>query len=181
MVYIEKGVLTFSEEVVVQNPRDPGNPVTKSYLEKYLLLRVPRKIWYRGVLAHNNSTTVNYYVYGSQKVKQSDNADFTVNSGDKSKIYVKHPGIYTVSYTDGVKADNISGWLEVVLSSYDSFTSDGRIRFYIGNTNNNWKTMNYSFMVSFNANTWMQIKTNTSRISLGHRADFNRLMMLKVD
>ena len=177
--------MTFSEEVVVQNPTDPGNPVTKSYLEKYLVLRMPRKIWYRGILAHNNSTTVNYYVNGStaynKKVKQSDNADFTVNSGDKSKIYVKNPGMYTVSYTDGVKADNISGWLEVVLSSYDLFTTDGRIRFYIENTNNNWRTMNYSFMVYFNANTWMQIRTNISTISLGQRADFNRLMMLKVD
>ena len=179
--YIEKGVLTFSEKVVVPKPTDPGNPVTKYYLENYLASRIPRKIWYRGSLAHNNSTIVNYYVNGSHKVKQSSNADFTVNSSDKSKIYVKHPGMYMVSYTDGVKADNTSGLLEVALSSYGVFTTDGKIRFYIENTNNTWRTKNYSFMVYFNANTWMQIKTNSSLISLGQRADFNRLMMIKMD
>ena len=179
--YIEKGVLTFSEKVVVPNPTDPGNPVTKSYLESYLASRIPRKIWYRGALAHNNSRTVNFHVNGSHKVKQSSNADFTVNSSDKSKIYVKHPGMYMVSYTDGVKTDNVLGWLEVALSSYNAFTTDGKIRFVINNTNNSWRTMNYCFMVYFNANTWMQIKTTNSLISLGQRADFNRLMMVKMD
>ena len=180
--FIEKGVLTFSEEVVVQRPTNPGNPVTKLYLEKHLLSRIPRKIWYRGSLAHNNSTTVNYHVNGSSnKVKQSDNADFTVNSSDKSKIYVKYPGMYMVSYTDGVKTDNTFGWLEVILSSFSAYTIDGKTRFVINNTNNNWQTMNYSFMLYFNANTWMQIKTTNSLISLGQRADYNRLMMVKVD
>ena len=179
--FIEKGVLSFSEEVVVQRPTNPGNPVTKLYLEKHLLSRIPRKIWYRGALAHNNSTMVNYYVNGSHKVKQSDSADFTVNSGDKSKIYVKHPGMYMVTYIDGVKTDNVLGWLEVVLSSFNVFTTDGKIRFVINNTNNNWRTMSYCFMVYFNTNTWMQIKTSTSLISLGQRTDFNRLMMVKVD
>lgn len=178
---IEKRVLTFSGEVVVQDPTDSCNPVTKSYLEKFM----PRKIWYRGILAHDNNTTVYYYVNGSpaynQKVKQSDNADFTVNSGDKSKIYVAHAGMYMISYTDGVRANRVNGWLEVILSSYDFYTSDGRIRFYIENTNNNWRTMNYSFMLYLKANTWMQMKTNTSGILLDGRADFGHLMMLKVD
>ena len=89
--------------------------------------------------------------------------------------------MYMVSYTDGVKTDNVFGWLDVVLSSFDVYTNDGKIRFIINNTNNNWRTLNYSFMVYFNANTWMQIKTNNSLISLGQRPDFNRLLMVKVD
>ena len=180
--FIEKGVLSFSEEVVVQRPTNPGNPVTKLYLEKSLLSRIPRKIWYRGALAHHNSTIVNYHVNGSSRaVKQSNNADFTVNSSDKSKIYVKNPGMYMVSYTDGVKADNSFGWLDVILSSFSVYTMDGKIRFVINNTQNNWMTMNYSFMVYFTANTWMQIKTSNSLISLGQRANYNRLLMVKVD
>ena len=86
-----------------------------------------------------------------------------------------------VSYTDGVKADNTSGLLEVALSSYDVFTTDGKIRFYIENTNNIWRALNYSFMVYFNANTWMQIKTSTPNITLGQRTDFNCLLMVKMD
>ena len=125
---------------------------------------------------------MNYHVNGSSnKVKQSDNADFTVNSSDTSKIYVKNPGMYMVSYTDGVKADNAFGWLEVILSSFSAYTTDGKIRFVINNTNNNLQTMNYSFMLYFNANTWMQIKTSNSLINLGQRANYNRLMMVKMD
>ena len=176
--FIEKGVLTFSEEVVVQRPTNPGNPVTKLYLEKHLLSRIPRKIWYRGALAHNNSTIVNFYVNGNSKVKQSSNADFTVNSSDTSKIYVKYLGMYMISYIDGVKTDNVLGYLEVILSSFGVYTSDGKIRFVINNTNNNWETMNYCFMVYFKANTWMQIKTSSSLIALGQRPNFNRFMMV---
>ena len=86
-----------------------------------------------------------------------------------------------VSYTDGVKTDNTFGWLEVILSSFSAYTIDGKTRFVINNTNNNWQTMNYSFMLYFNANTWMQIKTSNSLISLGPRQDFNRLLMVKMD
>ena len=183
--FIEKGVFTFTEEVVVPKPANPGNPVTKYYLEKYLDGRVPRKIWYRGTLAHNNSTSVAFHVNGTtqfnKKVKQSYNLDFTVNSSDTSKIYVKHPGMYMVSYTDGVNADNISGFLEVTLSSFNVFTTDGKIRLNIEDTKTNWKTMNYSFLVYFNANTWMQINTSSPNIKLGQRADYNRLLMIKMD
>ena len=183
--FIEKGVLTFSEEVVVPRPTNPGNPVTKYYLEKYLDGRVPRKIWYRGSLAHRNGTSVAFHVNGSteynKKVKQSYNLDFTVNSSDKSKIYVKNPGMYMVSYTDGVKADNTSGFLEVVLPSFSAYTLDGKNSFFIENTKNSWRTMNYSFMVYFNANTWMQIKTSNTLITLGQRSNFNRLLMIKMD
>ena len=178
--FIEKGVFTFSEEVVVPKPTNPGNPVTKYYLEKSLT-RIPRKIWYRGRLVHIDSRTVNFYVNGSQKVKQSSNADFTVNSSDKSKIYVKYLGMYMVSYTDAVKTDNISGWLEVALSYYSANTTDGKIKFYIANTSHSWKDMNFSFMVYFNANDWMQIKTSDGLIRLGLRGDYNHLMMIKMD
>ena len=89
--------------------------------------------------------------------------------------------MYIVSYTDGIKADNSFGWLEVVLSSFSAYTTDGKISFIINNTNNSWKTMNYSFTAYFNANTWMQIRTTNSLISLGERADYNRLLMVKMD
>ena len=177
--FIEKGVFTFTEEVAVQRPTNPGNPVTKLYLEKTLLSRIPRKIWYRGALAHNNSRSVAFYINGtSNKVKQSSNADFTVNSGDKSKIYVKNPGMYMVTYTDGIKTDNAFGFLDVILSNLSAYTTDGKMSFVINNTNNNW---NYCFMVYFNANTWMQIRTTNSLISFGQRQDYNRLLMVKVD
>ena len=180
--FIEKGVLTFSEKVVVQRPTNDGNPVTKLYLEKSLRSNIPRKIWYRGALAHLNSTSVAFHVNGaSNKVKQSANADFTVNSSDKSKIYVKNPGMYMITYTDGVKTDNTFGWLDVVLSNLNTYTLNGKMSFVINNTNNSWKTMTYCFMAYFNANTWMQIRTLNSLITLGQRADYNRLLMVKVD
>ena len=94
---------------------------------------------------------------------------------------MKNAGMYMVSYTDGVKTDNTFGFLDVILSSFSAFTSDGKMSFVIQNTNNRWKTMNFSFMVYFNANTWMQIRTTNSLISLGQRPDYNRLLMVKMD
>ena len=183
--FIEKGVFTFTEEVVVPKPSKPGNPVTKYYLEKYLDGRVPRKIWYQGSLAHNNSNIVNFYVNGTtqfnKKVKQSYNLDFTVNSSDTSKIYVKNPGMYMVSYTDDIKTDSGSGLLEIVISSYNTFTTDGKFGYYIESTYNTWRTKNYCFMSYFSTNDWMQIKTSNNRIHLGKQTNFNRLIITKLD
>ena len=185
--FIEKGVFTFTEPVVVPKPTKPGNPVTKYYLEKYLDGRVPRKIWYQGSLAHRSgSTSVAFYVNGStpwsKKVKQSYNLDFTVNSSDTSKIYVKNPGMYMVSYTDDIKTDSsTSGLLEVVISSYNTFTTDGKFGYYIEETYSKWRTKNYCFMAYFTGGDWMQIKTNTSLIKLCKQTNFNKLMMIKMD
>ena len=183
--FIEKGVFTFTEPVVVPKPTKPGNPVTKYYLEKYVDGRVPRKIWYQGSLAQNNSNIVNFYVNGTldyhKKVSQSYILDFTVNSGDTSKIYVKNAGMYMVSDTDDIKTDSGSGLLEIVISSYNTFTTDGKFGYHIEATYNRWRTKNYCFMTYFSANDWMQIKTSNSRMHLGKQANFNRLMMIKLN
>ena len=63
--FIEKGVFTFTEEVAVPKPTNAANPVTKYYMEKYIDGRVPRKISYRGSLAHNNSTIAKFHVNGT--------------------------------------------------------------------------------------------------------------------
>ena len=182
--FIEKGVFTFTEEVVVPKPANAGNPVTKYYLEKYIDGRVPRKIWYRGSLAHNNSNIVNFYVNGStefnKKVKQSYNGDFTVNSSDTTTLYVKNAGMYMVSYTDDIKTDSGSGLLEIVISSY-TFTTDGKFGYYVEPTYNRWRTKNYCFMTYFNVNDWMQIKTSNSRMNLGKQTSFNRLIITKLN
>ena len=183
--FIEKGVLTFTEPVVVPKPTKPGNPVNKYYLEKYIDGRVPRKIWYQGSLAHNNSQSAAFYANGTRQfnknVKQSYNLDFTVNSSDTSKIYVKNPGLYMVSYTDDIKTDSGEGLLEIVIGSYSTFTTDGKFGYIVEANWHRWKTKNYCFMTYFTANDWMQIKTSNSRMSLGKQTNFNRLIITKLD
>ena len=183
--FIEKGVFTFTEPVVVPKPTKPGNPVTKYYLEKYLDGRIPRKIWYQGGLAHNNSTSVAFHVNGSKewnkKVTQSYNLDFTVNSSDTSKIYVKNPGIYSVSYTDDIKTDSGEGLLEIVIGSYSTFTTDGKFGYIVEASYNRWKTKNYCFTTFFTRGDWMQIKTSNPRMHLGKQANFNHLIITKLD
>ena len=183
--FIEKGVFTFTEEVAVPKPTNDSNPVTKYYMEKYIDGRVPRKIWYRGSLAHNNCTSAAFYVNGTtefnKKVKQSYNGDFTVNSSDTSTLYVKNAGMYMVSYTDDIKTDSGSGLLEIVISSYNTFTTDGKFGYYVEPTYGKFRTKNYCFMTYFNTNDWLQIKTSNSRMSLGKQTNFNRLMIIKLN
>ena len=183
--FIEKGVFTFTEEVAVPKPTNAANPVTKYYMEKYIDGRVPREISYRGSLAHNNSNNVSFYVNGTsdfnKKVKQSYNGDFTVNSSDTTKIHVKNAGMYMVSYTDDIKTDSGSGLLEFVISSYNIFTTDGKFGYYIEPTYNRWRTKNHCFMTYFNTNDWMQIKTSNNRMKLGKTANFNCLLIKKLD
>ena len=183
--FIEKGVFTFTEPVAVPKPVNDANPVTKYYLEKYIDGRVPRKIWYRGSLAHNNSNKVSFFANGTtefnKKVKQSYNGDFTVNSSDTTTLYVKNAGMYMVSYTDDIKTDSGIGFIEIVISSYSTFTTDGKFGYYVEATYNKWRTKNYCFMTYFNTNDWMQIKTSNPRMALGKQTNFNRLMIIKLN
>ena len=183
--FIEKGVLTFTEEVAVPKPKNDANPVTKYYLEKYMDGRVPRKIEYRGSLAHNNSQIVIFYANGTaehrKRVKQEYDGDFTVNSSDTTKLYVKNAGFYTVSYTDEIQTDSGEGLLEFVISSYSTFTTDGKFGYVVEANYRRWFTKNYCFTTYFNTNDWMQIKSNNLRMKLGKRLNFNRLLIKKLD
>ena len=182
--FIEKGVFTFTEEVAVPKPTNPANPVTKYYLEKYVDGRVSRKISYRGSLAHNNSEVAKFYANGttehSKRVKQDYDGDFTVNSSDTTKLYVKNPGIYMLSYTDDIKTDSGEGLLEFIISSYSTFTTDGKFSYVVEANNSRWETKNYCLMTFFNRNDWIQIKTNSSRMKLGKTLNFNRLLITKL-
>ena len=183
--FIEKGVFTFTEEVAVPKPTNAANPVTKYYMEKYIDGRVPRKISYRGSLAHNNSDFAKFYANGttehSKRVKQDYDGDFTVNSSDTTKLYVKNAGFYMVSYTDEIQTDSGEGLLEFVISSYNTFTTDGKFGYIVEANYKRWFTKNYCFMTYFNTNDWMQIKSNNPRMKLGKRLNFNRLLIKKLD
>lgn len=78
-----------------------------------------------------------------------------VNFGDKLKIYVVYVGMYMILYIDGVRVNRVNGWFEVIFLFYDFYILDGWIRFYIENINNNWRIMNYFFMLYFKVNIWM--------------------------
>ena len=183
--FIEKGVFTFTQEVAVPKPKNPANPVTKYYLEKYVDGRVPREVSYRGSLAHNNSEVVKFHVNGttewSKRVKQVYNGDFTVNSSDTTKLYVTNPGIYMVSYTDDIQTDSGEGLLEFIISSYSTFTTDGKFSYVVEANYRRWFTKNYCLMTFFNRNDWIQIKTNSNRMKLGKTLNKNRLLIMKLD
>ena len=116
---LENGKLNFYPETVLSNePTTDKNPATKKYVDTIqttLQTNIDtkaKKIWYRGSLAHNNKKTVQFYVNGTANhntnVSQSDNADFTVNSSDVTKLIVNNAGLYLITFIDGLASTQAS-------------------------------------------------------------------------
>ena len=178
---IENDKLNIYPETVLSNePTTDKNPTTKKYVDTRT-----KKIWYRGNLAHNNKTTVEFYENGTSQhntnVSQSDNADFTVNSSDKTKLIVNNAGLYLITYIDGLASTQASN-LKFTLGNefVATNTNSGGLTLPLENTSTMWKTTMNTVMLYFQANTSLKIETdhnNTQLDGLG----FSYIMLSKQD
>ena len=70
---------------------------------------IPRKVFNKGYLHHNNENTVKFYANGTdlhtRYTRQSDPSDFVVNTDYYERIIIKNPGVYSISLIDGLKTD----------------------------------------------------------------------------
>ena len=178
---IENDKLNIYPVTVLKNePTTDKNPTTKKYVDERT-----NKIWYRGKLSHNNKTTVEFYENGTLQhninVSQSDNADFTVNSSDKTKLIVNNAGLYLITYIDGLASTQASN-LKFILGNefVATNTNSGGLTLPLENTSTMWKTTMNTVMLYFQANTSLKIETdhvNTQLDGLG----YSYIMLSKQD
>ena len=178
---IENDKLNIYPITVLKNePTADENPTTKKYVDERT-----RKIWYRGKLAHNNKTTVEFYVNGTLQhntnVSQSDNADFTVNSSDTTKLIVNNAGLYLITFIDGLASTQASNLKFILGNEFVSTnTNSGGLTLPLPNTSSMWKTTMNTVMLYFQANTSLKMETdhnNTQLDGLG----FSYIMLSKQD
>ena len=169
---LENGKLNLYPETVLSNePTTDKNPTTKKYVDTKT-----KKIWYRGHLAHNNLKTVEFYVNGTPQhntnVSQSDNADFTVNSSDVTKLIVNNAGLYLITFIDGLASTQASNLKFILGNEFVSTnTNSGGLTLPLENTSTMWKTTMNTVMLYFQANTSLKMETshnNTVLDGLGY-------------
>ena len=114
-------------------------------------------------------------------VSQSDNADFTVNSSDTTKLIVNNAGLYLITYIDGLASTQASN-LKFILGNefVATNTNSGGLILPLENTSSMWKTTMNTVMFYFQANTSLKMETdhnNTVLDGLG----YSYIMLAKQD
>lgn len=178
---LENGKLNLYPETVLSNePTTDKNPTTKKYVDTKA-----KKIWYRGNLAHNNLTTVKFYVNGTSNhainVSQSDDADFTVNSIDPTKLIVNNAGLYLITFIDGMASTQASN-LKFILGNefIDTNTNSGGLTIPLRNTSTMWKTTMNTVMLYFQANTSLKMESDHSN-TVFDGLKYSYIMLAKQD
>ena len=169
---LENGKLILYPETVLSNePTTEKNPATKKYvdtLQTTLQTNIDtkaKKIWYRGHLSHNNKKTVQFYANGAVQhnlnVSQSDDADFTVNSSDTTKLIVNNAGLYLITFIDGMASTQASNLKFILGNEFVSTnTNSGGLTIPLQNTSTMWKTTMNTLMLYFQANTSLKIESD---------------------
>ena len=169
---LENGKLILYPETVLSNePTTEKNPATKKYvdtLQTTLQTNIDtkaKKIWYRGHLSHNNKKTVQFYANGAVQhnlnVSQSDDADFTVNSSDTTKLIVNNAGLYLITFIDGMASTQASNLKFILGNEFVSTnTNSGGLTIPLQNTSTMWKTTMNTVMLYFQANTSLKIESD---------------------
>ena len=169
---LENGKLILYPETVLSNESTTEkNPATKKYvdtLQTTLQTNIDtkaKKIWYRGHLSHNNKKTVQFYANGAVQhnlnVSQSDDADFTVNSSDTTKLIVNNAGLYLITFIDGMASTQASNLKFILGNEFVSTnTNSGGLTIPLQNTSTMWKTTMNTLMLYFQANTSLKIESD---------------------
>ena len=114
-------------------------------------------------------------------VSQSDNADFTVNSSDKTKLIVNNAGLYLITFIDGLASTQASNLKFILGNEFVSTnTNSGGLTIPLENTSTMWKTTLNTVMLYFQANTSLKMEAdhnNTVFDGLG----YSYIMLAKQD
>ena len=162
-----------------------------SEIQKYVDDSVPKKVFHKGYLKHNNENTVKFFVNGTEDhtryTRQSDPSDFVVNDNDDEKIIIKNPGVYSISLIDGLKteSEDDNGTVQFILNPAPFLSLSDNINITVPNTGSGWKTYNFISVLDIYKDTKLSIQTSDARtifdgLGNGYKK-FGMILINKID
>ena len=134
----------------------------KTYVEE----TVPRKVFYKDYLHHNNDNTVKFYANGmpshTRYTRQSDPSDFIVNVNHLERIIITNPGVYTISLIDILKtgSNDHNGTVQFILNPAPFLSLNDDINITVPNSSKGFKTYNFISVLDIYKDTVLTIKTS---------------------
>ena len=163
-----------------------------SEIRNYVDETVPRKVFYKGYLQHNNENTVKFYANGTEDhtryTRQSDPSDFVVKAEDNERIIITNPGVYTISLIDGLKTDtdkDDNGTVQFILNPAPFLSLSDDINITVPNSSKGFKTYNFISVLDIYGNTSLKIQTSDAKtifdgLGSGYKK-FGMLLINKID
>ena len=153
---------------------------------------VPKKVFYKGYLKHNNDSFIRFFPNGTEDhtryTRQSDYSDFIVNEDDEERIIIKNPGVYSISLIDGLKTldqrdDN--GTVQFILNPAPFLSLSDNINITVPNSGKGWKTYNFISVLDIYKDTKLSIQTSDARtifdgLGNGYKK-FGMILINKID
>ena len=153
---------------------------------------VPKKVFYKGYLKHNNDSFIRFFANGTEDhtryTRQSDPSDFIVNEDDEEKIMIKNPGVYSISLVDGLKTpdeEDDNGTVQFILNPAPFLSLSDNINITVPNTGKGWKTYNFISVLDIYKDTKLSIQTSDARtifdgLGNGYKK-FGMILINKID
>ena len=153
---------------------------------------VPKKVFYKGYLKHNNDSFIRFFANGTgdhtRYTRQSDPSDFIVNEEDYEKIIIKNPGVYSISLIDGLKTldeEDDNGTVQFILNPAPFLSLSDNINITVPNTGKGWKTYNFISVLDIYRDTKLSIQTSDARtifdgLGNGYKK-FGMILINKID
>ena len=152
---------------------------------------VPKKVFYKGYLKHNNDSFIRFFANGTEDhtryTRQSDPSDFIVNEEDYEKIIIKNPGVYSISLIDGLKteSEDDNGTVQFILNPAPFLSLSDNINITVPNSGKGWKTYNFISVLDIYKDTKLSIQTSDARtifdgLGNGYKK-FGMILINKID
>ena len=162
-----------------------------SEIKTYIDESVPKKVFYKGYLKHNNDSFIRFFANGTEDhtryTRQSDPFDFIVNEEDYEKIIIKNPGVYSISLIDGLKteSEDDNGTVQFILNPAPFLSLSDNINITVPNTSKGWKTYNFISVLDIYKDTKLSIQTSDARtifdgLGNGYKK-FGMILINKID
>ena len=162
-----------------------------SEIRAYVDESVPKKVFYKGYLKHNNDSFIRFFANGTEDhtryTRQSDSSDFIVNEEDYEKIIIKNPGVYSISLIDGLKteSEDDNGTVQFILNPAPFLSLSDNINITVPNTGRGWKTYNFISVLDIYKDTKLSIQTSDARtifdgLGNGHKK-YGMILINKID
>ena len=153
---------------------------------------VPKKVFYKGYLKHNNDSFIRFFPNGTEDftryTRQSDPSDFIVNDDDEERIMIKNPGVYSISLIDGLKTpdeEDDNGTVQFILNPAPFLSLSDNINITVPNSGKGWKTYNFISVLDIYKDTKLSIQTSDARtifdgLGEGYKK-FGMILINKID
>ena len=162
-----------------------------SEIKTYVDESIPKKVFYKGYLKHNNDSFIRFFANGTEDhtryTRQSDPSDFIVNEEDYEKIIIKNPGVYSISLIDGLKteSEDDNGTVQFILNPAPFLSLSDNINITVPNTGKGWKTYNFISVLDIYRDTKLSIQTSDARtifdgLGNGYKK-FGMILINKID